>query len=220
MYYFTKQYMEQTRRTILSCGKNIGGLTLYDIGIGRGRALQMFKHLGIQNVIGFEISMEEVKFAENQAARLNMNLTVVADSADNMELKKIANDSCRLVTMMNVLFCVNDKVKSTMIGQAKRILCAGGILIVLDMQRPSLLSFFSLLSGKPWRFFGEKEFLRLMEPLRPIAIAESNHFYFENRTMTFINKFLRFNICYALDAIARFFKIPGATKTFIFIKEN
>lgn len=219
MHYFTKQYMEKTHETVVSAGIDLKGKTLHDIGIGRGRSLAVFKALGIDKVIGFDLSQAETQFVQTQAKRLGLDVAVVIDSSENDQLKAIPSNSVEVAALMNILFCVRDEqTRKTIISEAKRILKIGGILIIVDMIKPSFMSLFSFVSRKPWTFRRQKELLQLMSPLSLIASAPSNHFYFANKPIDFINKIVGFNVCYPLDRIARVLRIPSSTRTYLFTK--
>lgn len=218
MHYFTEQYMDETYRAVVSSGVDVRGKTIYDIGMGRGRSLAIFQSLGIAKVIGFEVRPEEAQYAKRQAERLGVELETVLDSFDNDELKKVPSGSVELLAVMNIFFCLDDRTRSTIIEEVKRILKPGGTMIVLDMQGPSSMSILSWLSRKPWKFFTYREFLKRMQPLRLLTYRTSNHFYFANKPMDFINKLCGFNVCYPLDRMARKLHIPSSTRTYIFTK--
>lgn len=220
MYYFTKQYMDQTYKALLSTGKSLEGKTIWDIGIGRGRSLALFKALGIQKVIGFDINESETQFADAQSKRLGLDVQVVIDSVHNEKLKQIPDNSCDAVSLMNILFCAQDNMaRKTLVGEVKRILKSGGILIVVDMQKYSLMWLSSFLSGKPWKFRNHDELIELMAPLPLISSTASNHFYFINSFVDILNKWLGHNICYKLNSLFKALRIPPSTRTFVFTKK-
>ncbi len=218
MHYFTEQYMNETYRAVISSGVDVRGKTIYDVGMGRGRSLTIFQSLGIAKVIGFEVRPEEAHYAKQQAERLGVDLEIVLDSFTNDELKKVPSGSVELVSVMNIFFFLDDITRQTIIEEVKRILKPGGTMIVLDMQGPSSISILSRLSRKPWKFFTYRGFLKCMQPLKVLTYRTSNHFYFANKPMDFINKLFGFNVCYGLDRIARVLHIPSSTRTYILTK--
>ena len=148
-------------------------------------------------------------------------MSVVIDSLENTELKKIPSESVEAVALMNILFCVSsDAVRQRLMSEAKRILKPGGALIVVDMQRPSLFWLMSLLSGKGWKFRRHDELIQLMRPLEVAGVGQSNYFYFVNPVMNWLNRMFGRNICYSLNTFARAIGIPASTKTFVFKKSN
>jgi SAM-dependent methyltransferase len=221
MHYFTEQYMDATYQAVTSSGLHLEGKTLYDIGIGRGRSLAIFKALGVQKVVGFDVSKAETQFVQTQATRLGLDVAVVIDSWENDQLQAIPSNSVEVIAMMNILFCVRDeRTRVTLITEVKRILKPGAMLIVVDMLRPSLMSFFSFLSSKPWTFRQQKELLKLMSPLSLLAFAPSNHFYSINRLMDIINTALHYNVCYRLNHFFKILHVPPSTATFVFTKDS
>jgi ubiquinone/menaquinone biosynthesis C-methylase UbiE len=219
MYYFTKQYMDQTYRVLLPM-KSLKGKTLWDIGIGRGRSLTLFKALGIQKVVGFDVNESETQYADEQSKRLELDVQVIIDSAHNEKLKKIPDNSCDAVSLMNILFCAQDNIaRKTLVDEVKRILKIDGILIVVDMQKYSLMWLFSFLSRKPWKFGNQNELIELMAPLLLISSADSNHFYFINSFVDILSKWIGHNICFKLNSLFKALRIPPSTRTFVFTKK-
>lgn len=219
MYYFTRQYMDETCKLLKSLELDLKDKIVYDIGIGRGRSLALFKALGVKKVVGFDVNDKEADYARKQIKRLRMDVKIVLDDFDNSKLKSVKSNSCEVIGLMNILFCVpNDQVRRTLISETKRILKPGGVLIVVDMQKPSLMWLFSLIFHREWKFRSYGELLQLMKPLSLIGYAPSNHFYFVNGPVNLVNRLLAVNICYALNAIFKFLRVPASTRTFVFKK--
>lgn len=219
MYFWTKNYMDATLDAALESNFAWKNKTVLDIGIGRGRSLTIFKKLDIGSVHGIDISKSESSYAHKQSKRLGLPLKVTIDDFDNTFLKSISAESYDVVALMNILFCVpNERVRKTIITEAKRILKPGGRLIILDMQKPALMWIMSKITLKPWEFRTNDQLLRLFSPLICLSAKGSNFFYFINRPMDIVSKVLGTGILNVLDALYRLLGIPASTKTLIFTK--
>lgn len=221
MYVWTKNYMDATYIAAKESGINFKNKTLLDIGIGRGRSLVVFKKLGIKKVVGIEVTDSEAAFAKKQAKRVSLPLQLIIDNTDNSKLKKIPSNSIEVIGLMNILFCLpNDKSRQTIIKEVKRLLKPHGALIVLDMQKPSLMWFFSKITLKKWKFRSDEEVIRLFSPLKLVISKPSNFFYFINKLVDIVSSIVGDGFVYYFDRVFRFLHIPPSTKTFIFTKKT
>jgi len=218
MYHWIKNYLLTTHKLIISNGLELKGKTLVDIGIGRGRPLAIYKALGIKKVIGFDLDESEAKYARQQAKRLKIQLKLVIDDFDNSKLKKIPSNSCEVVAFMDLLFFIPEKAKNTVIKEAKRILKPDGTLLVVELQKPTLMSFISFLSFKNWEFLSHDEFMKKIKPLKLIAQEESNYFYGINAIVNIFIAVFGAGIIVPLNNICRKIGINGSTRTYIFKK--
>lgn len=220
MYFWIREYMDATYQACKNSGYNFKGKTVYDIGIGRGRSLAMFKTLKIVKVIGFDIRKSELAYAKKQIKRMNLDVKLVLDTPNNAILKKVPTSSCEIVTLMNIIFCLpNDEVRNTVISEAKRILKPGGILIVLDMQKPSLMWLMSRITFKhEWRFLTRNQFMKVMKPLKLIAYKESNYLYFINIIMNLLGSIFTPKVYVVTNNFCKALRIPPSTRSFVFKK--
>lgn len=220
MYFWIKDYMIATYKAASRTGFNFKNKTIYDVGVGRGRTFSIYKKLGIEKVLGFDVDKGETKFAKAQAKKLKLDLKLILDSEDNKKLQKVPSNSCELVALMNILFCLpNNQSRMRIIKEVKRILKKGGLLVVMDMQKPSLMSLVSFLAFKNWKFRSHTELLKMMKPLRLISYETSNHFYFVNFFADILGKIFGPNIFEHLNDLFRYLHVPASTKTFIFTKK-
>lgn len=218
MHYWVKDYMTATYNLITKKGIVFKNKTLLDIGVGRGRALPVYKVLGITKITGIDVDKSEADYALIQAKRLKMRPTIVVDSSNNKKLKSIPDNSYDFVAFMDLLFCLPDHLKNRVIHEAKRIVKPGGIIIAVDMPRPTLMSLTSALSFKPWRFLSHDELLKKMHPCVRMADTQSNYFYCANFIGDILIQVMGPGI---LPTLNRFFKkmgILGSTRTYLFMK--
>jgi len=222
MYYWVKDYMLCTLEVVQKLDLKLNGKEIYDIGIGRGRALPLYKTWGIKKVIGIDINKNETRFALRKAKKLGINLKIIIDSEDNFKLKKIPCQSIEVVALMNILQMLSSNSQKTIAIEIKRILKQGGIAIIVDIQKPSLMWFFSLIAGRKMNYLSYKEFMRLFSGLTLVGYGESNYFYGVNKIMDFFLKitgksFFEF-ILNKLNLLCKLIGIPATAKIFIFQK--
>lgn len=218
MHYWIKDYLLTTYRVAQKLKFNFKGKTVVDIGLGRGRPLALYKALGVKKVIGFDLSKNETVYAHKQAKRLKINTKIIIDTMNNEKLKKITSNSCEVVAIMDLLFCLPDNVKDTVIIQAKRILKPKGIMIVVDMQRHTLMSLTSALSFKEWTFLSHKEFIKKMRPFKLLEDEQSNYFYFANILSDLLIGMFGPGVLPPLNKLCKKIGINGSTRTYIFTK--
>lgn len=219
MYFWTREYMIATYEAAYETAFNFKGKTILDVGVGRGRTFAIYKTLGIKDIVGIDVEKKEVKYSPKQAKRLNLNLKIVLDSPNNTKLQKIPSKSYEVIALMNILFCLPDnESRSRIINEVKRILKPRGILIVLDMQKPSLMWLISTMAEKSWKFRSHGELVGMLKPLRLISYKPSNHFYSINVIANAAGKLLGPKVFYKLENLFRFLRIPGSTRSFIFTK--
>ncbi|OGK18268.1 hypothetical protein A3G67_03155 [Candidatus Roizmanbacteria bacterium RIFCSPLOWO2_12_FULL_40_12] len=219
MYFWTQEYMIATYEAAYMTAFNFKGKTILDVGVGRGRTFEIYKALGIKDVVGIDVERKEVKYTPKQARKVGLNLKLVLDSPSNIGLQKIPDKSYEVIALMNILFCLpDDESRFRIINEVKRILKPRGVLIVLDMQRPSLMWLISTMFWKNWKFRSKKELIEMFKPLRLISYKPSNHFYSINIIADAVGKLFGPKVFYKLESLFRFLRIPGSTRSFVFKK--
>lgn len=218
MYQWVQNYMEATDEAVRRSGVGLAGKTLYDLGVGRGRSLALFKAWGVKKVIGLDVDRNEVEYARKQGERLQYPLEVVVDSPRNDYLKGLPSESCESVTIMNALNFMPKDVRASVISEAKRILKPGGLLIVADATRPSLMWFFNSVSLMPRIFSSRSELEARLYPLRLIATCGSNYFYFFNKIADIPGKIFGVKAYRWLNAVFKAVGVPPSTQSFVFIR--
>jgi SAM-dependent methyltransferase len=219
MYNWVKQYMDKTYEMLREVDYDFAGKTIYDIGIGRGRTLAIYKAMGVKKVIGYDLVKEETDYAVKQAKRLSINLEIVIDTYNNDKLKKLPDKTCEVICVMNILFCAaDDRTRKTIINEIKRLLKPGGLLIVTDMQKLSLMWFFNTITRIPRKFHVHEELVNSLRPLKLIATGSSNYFYFVNKPADFLGELFGSGLYSALNSAFQKTSIPASTRTLIFKK--
>lgn len=220
MYFWIKDYMLATYELAHKMPFSFKGKIVHDIGVGRGRTFTIYKALGLKKIVGIDVDEKETRYAVKQAKRLHLDLKLIIDTLSNLKLQKIPSNSCEVVTLMNILFCLpSNQSRLRIIKEAKRIIKPRGVLIVMDMQKPSLMWLISRLARKDWKFRSYNELLNLMKPLKLIAYKPSNYFYFINSLVDLIGKLFGPKIFQSLNNVSRLLRVPGSTRTFIFTKK-
>lgn len=218
IYHWVKEYMDATYRAIKRCGVDLRRKTLYDIGVGRGRGLALFKALGVKKVVGIDINASESHYAKARQERLGIDLELITDDVQNSYLSGLPNDSCEIVSAMNILFILPPDVRAVILREAKRIVRPGGVLIIMDGCRPSLMWFFNTLSRMGRIFSTEEELKKLLFPLKLIATEPSNYSYFFNRPMDLLGKVFGADVYRRMDQLVHTLHVPPSTRTFVFRK--
>lgn len=218
MHHWIYGYMEATRRVILDSDISLAGKTVYDIGIGRGRSLALFKGLGVKKVIGLDINADVVAFARNQSARVKLDLEIIIDDLKNTYLKSTPSNSCDVVSLMNILCYLDAMSRGTILLEARRIVKPGGVVIITDGCQPSLMWFFNTLSLMGRIFSTEEKLRRALDLPELLVVESSNYFYFFNKPADMLGKIFGPAIFTRLNMLMRLLKVPPSTKSFVFRK--
>lgn len=218
IYHWVKVYMDATYKTIQRSGCDLRGVTLYDIGIGRGRSLAVFKALGVEKIVGIDINAKEVEYALKQKDRLHCDLEIIIDNREGYYLKSVPSDSCTIVSIMNTLNFLTKEVREATLTEAKRILIPGGYLIITDATKPSLMWFFNSLARMPRIFSTSRELKQSLYPLRLLESSGSNFLYFINKPMDQLGKVFGQDIYRKMNRLLQTLNVPPSTKTFVFRK--
>lgn len=218
MYQWVQNYMEATDEAVHESGVSLGGRTIYDLGVGRGRSLALFKALGARKVVGLDTDGSAVEYARKQGERLQYPLEVVVDNPRNDRLKGLPSESCDNVTIMNALNFMPKDVRASVISEAKRILKPGGLLIVADATWPSLMWFFNGVSLMPRIFSSRYELEARLYPLRLMATCGSNYFYFFNKIADIPGIIFGSKVYRWLNTVFKAMGVPPSTQSFVFIK--
>lgn len=217
-YYFVKQYLDTTWRVLHNLPINYKSKIVYDIGIGRGRGLVLYKKLGIKKIIGIDIERDETDYAIKKANILNLELTIKISDSNNLVLSKIKDETADIVILMYILCFVPKSTLLTIIHHAKRIVKPGGIIVVVDMPKPSLMWFFNTITLKHRNFLTKKQWQTIFRPLTLISQDSSNFFYFLNTPASLLGKLFGEKIYNLLDRTAKQLGFTASTITFIFQK--
>lgn len=218
MYHWVKEYMDATYRAVRRSGYSLEGRTLYDIGIGRGRSLALFKALGVKRVVGIDMNVQESRYAKVQQERLDVDLELIIDDVGNRYLRGVPTASSEVVSVMNLLFILPQDVRKNILEEVKRIVTPGGILVVMDGCMPSLMWFFNTLSGMGRVFSVEDKLKQLLFPLKLVQVEPSNYFYFFNRPMDILGRIFGSDIYRKMNRLMQALRVPPSTKTFVFRK--
>lgn len=218
LYYFLQTYLQNVYESLSEIKPSISGKTILDIGIGRGRALSIYKNLNVKKVIGIDISQKEVYYAIRKAKHLDLKLDIIVDDANNKYLESLNDNSFEVISIMYTLFCLpSDEMRQNIIGQIKRILKPNGLLIVLDSQKYSLMSYLNSIINTR-KFITKKEMIDIFKPLELVSWNECNHFYFFNKPIDILGKFFGLGIYRILDTFSRLLRIPGSMVVLVFRK--
>ncbi len=215
--FFVKSYMEMVHSGLQEISYSFAGKIVYDIGVGRGRAFPIYQSLGIKKVIGFDVEANEVAFAQEKAKKFGIDLTVHMNPG-NEALKKVPDESCDVVSLMYVLMCVPPEIKMGMIREAKRIVKPGGLVIIMDVPRFSLMSGLNKLAHMPRTFSSIQEWKSLFHPLKMIKVKGSNYWYFFNKPMDILGKCFGTTVYHALDCVPKALCVTPSTSLMIFQK--
>lgn len=216
-YFFVKNYMEMVYSGLKDLSYIFNDKVVYDIGFGHGRAFPIYRNLGIKKVIGFEVNEADAAFAINKAERIGIDL-VVRMNHDNKELFKVENESCDVVSIMYALPFVSSKIKREIIENAKRMVKPGGLVIIMDVPRPSIMSFLNTLCCMPRTFSSFKEWKELFSPMKMIARKDSNYWYFLNAPMDVLGKIFGLKTYKVFDFIAKKLGFTPSTSLMVFQK--
>lgn len=218
LHYFLKTYLQSTYDSLSKSNVTLSGKTILDIGIGRGRALSIFKKLKVKKVIGIDINSKETIYAKEKANELNLALEIILDKNDNSYLNSIEDESYEIISIMYTLFCLpSDTIRENIINQVKRILKPKGFLILMDSQKYSMISYLNGIINTR-KFVTKEEMLSNFKPLKLISWEECDYFYFFNKPMDFIGQIFGSKIYKLLDNLSRKIKLPGSMIIAIFKK--
>lgn len=218
LHHWVSDYMASTLRAIEESGISLEGSTLYDIGLGRGRSLSLFKALSVKRVIGLDVNADVIGYARGQSDRVKLDLEIIIDDSKNTYLKSIPSDSCDAVSLMNILYAFGAESRKTVLLEAKRIVKPGGAVIIADACKPSLMWLFNSLSLMGRVFSTEEELRGVLNPLELLVVEPSNYFYFFNKPADVLGKIFGPAIFTKLNRLMKLLGVPPSTKSFVFRK--
>ncbi len=224
LYLWIRNYMMLVNDTVARLNFNFKNKTLLDIGIGRGRAMPLYKQWGIRKVVGLDIDKNGRSYVYKQAKRLKMNIEMVIDDEKNTRLKKIPANSYDAISLINVLHMLDSSSQPLLLSEIKRILKPQGIVIILNMEKPSLFWLSRLIARRDRDFIPGRQLIALMKPFKLLSTGQSNYFYCINKIYDSFIKILGDRkgrkLLENLDNICKLLGIPGSTQVFIFTKQS
>ncbi len=225
LYLWIRNYMMLVNDTVARLNLNFKNKTLLDIGIGRGRAIALYKRWNIKKIIGLDIDKNDALLAKKQAAKLAVDFTSIIDDANNQQLKRIPDKSFDIISVINTLHMVNKNTKKTIATELKRILKPDGVLIIMNLHKPSLFWLATILTQRQnQEFISDKKLLSLLQPLNIVATSQTNYFYIINSLYDHIRIIFgqgiseRFVIL--MENLCRTLHIPGSATVFIFTRQS
>ena len=195
------------------------------MGIGRGRAMPLYKQWGIKKVVGLDIDKNDALLAKKQAAKLAVDFTSIIDDANNQQLKRVPDKSFDIISVINTLHMVNKNTKKAIATELKRILKPDGVLIIMNLHKPSLFWMATILTQrKNQEFISDDELFLLLKPLNLIATSQTNYFYIVNKLYKYIRvtfgKRVSEGFVTFMENLCRTLHIPGSATVFIFTRQS
>lgn len=217
-HFFVKNYADTIYKGLKETDIKTEGKTVHDIGCGSGRVFPIYKALGIQSIVAFELREEKMAIAREKANKLGLNLTLHTNT-NNQPLEQVESESCDIVSIMYALAFIPKPEKQKLIEEGKRIVKPGGIILIIDIPAPSMMSFLNTFThGSKRNFSSRKEWQNLLSPLTLIKEKGSNEWYFINRVMDILRKCFGTRIYAILNRLAKSLHIPPSTLLMIFQK--